>query len=75
MAQNKQSITTRSYMWLPVGKRSNKKLLTNLGNVCSMSIPLVPSSTVLRGWTETPVSPLKRKILLSSMSDGCRMSV
>ncbi|PIA13198.1 hypothetical protein COEREDRAFT_83662, partial [Coemansia reversa NRRL 1564] len=35
MARNKQSITTCSCMWLPVRKRSNKKLLTNSGNVCS----------------------------------------
>ncbi|PIA12601.1 hypothetical protein COEREDRAFT_84021, partial [Coemansia reversa NRRL 1564] len=35
MARNKQSITTRSCMWLPARKRSNKKLLTNSGNVCS----------------------------------------
>ncbi|PIA13515.1 hypothetical protein COEREDRAFT_83438, partial [Coemansia reversa NRRL 1564] len=35
MARNKQSITTRSCMWLPTRKRSNKKLLTNSGNVCS----------------------------------------
>ncbi|PIA12986.1 hypothetical protein COEREDRAFT_83780, partial [Coemansia reversa NRRL 1564] len=35
MVWNKQSITTCSCMWLPAQKHSNKKLLTNLGNVCS----------------------------------------